>query len=125
VSDPSEALATPIEVIDDPASEAGMERIGRLVADRGVESVVVGLPVSLSGEEGQQAAEVRRFVEELGKLLPVPIDTYDERFTTKLAEGDEGRAPEDSRAAGHLLTSYLRSREAGGQNSPAGDPGPR
>jgi putative holliday junction resolvase len=111
VSDPSEALATPIEVIDDPASEAGMERIGRLVADRGVESVVVGMPVSLSGEEGQQAAEVRRFVEQLGTVLAVPIETYDERFTTKLAQGDEGRAPEDSRAAAHLLTSYLRSRE--------------
>jgi putative pre-16S rRNA nuclease len=123
VSDPSEALATPIDVIDDPASEAGMAKIGQLVAERGVESVVVGLPVSLSGEEGRQAAEVRRFVEELGKLLPVPIMTYDERYTTKLAEGDEGRAPEDSRAAAHLLTSYLRSRETGGQGPPgAGSP---
>jgi len=111
VSDPSETLATPIEVIEDPASDKGMERIGRLVTDRGVESIVVGLPVSLSGEEGQQASEVRQFVDELGKTLAVPIQTYDERFTTKLAEGDEGRAPEDSRAAAHLLTSYLRSRE--------------
>lgn len=111
VSDPSETLATPIDVIEDPDSENGMAMIGRLVADHGIESVVVGLPVSLSGDEGKQAVEVRRFVDELGKVLAVPITTYDERFTTKLAAGDQGRAPEDSRAAAHLLTSYLRSLE--------------
>jgi putative Holliday junction resolvase len=111
VSDPSETLATPIEVVEDPASEAGMEKIGRLIADRGIESVVVGLPVSLSGDEGHQAFEVRQFVEKLAKSLAVPVATYDERFTTKLAAGDEGRAPEDSRAAAHLLTSFLRSRQ--------------
>jgi putative Holliday junction resolvase len=111
VSDPSETLATPIEVVDDPGSDAGMTKIGRLVADRGIESVVVGLPVSLSGDEGQQALEARAFVEKLGKVLAVPIATYDERFTTKLAADDEGRAPEDSRAAAHLLTSFLRSRK--------------
>jgi putative Holliday junction resolvase len=113
LSDPSGTLATPIDVIEDPASEDGLAEIARLVTERGVESVVVGLPVGLSGNEGPQAVEVRQFVERLGKLLPVPVETYDERFTTKLAEGDRGSAPEDSRAAAHLLTSYLRARESG------------
>jgi putative Holliday junction resolvase len=113
VSDPSGTLATPIEVIEDPDSEQGMAAIARLVTDREVEQVVLGLPVGLSGAEGTQAAEVRRFAERLAMVLSVPIETYDERFTTKLAEGDEGRAPEDSRAAAHLLTDYLRAREAG------------
>jgi putative pre-16S rRNA nuclease len=48
-------------------------------------------------------------VHRLRDALSVPVETYDERFTTKLAEADQGRAPEDSRAAAHLLTSYLRS----------------
>jgi putative Holliday junction resolvase len=113
LSDPSGTLATPIEVIEDPDSEEGMAAIARLVAERGVESVVLGLPVSLTGAEGAQAAEVRGFAERLGAVLSVPIETYDERFTTKLAEGGEGLAPEDSRAAAHLLTDYLRAREAG------------
>jgi putative pre-16S rRNA nuclease len=113
ISDPSGTLATPIEVIEDPASEDALAEIARLVAERGVEEVVVGLPVGLSGREGPQALEVRRFVERLGTVLPVPIETYDERFTTRLAEADEGRAPEDSRAAAHLLTGYLRARESG------------
>jgi putative holliday junction resolvase len=118
LSDPSGTLATPIDVIQNPASDDGLAAIARLVGERGVESVVVGMPVGLSGSEGPQAREVRQFVEQLGKLLAVPVETYDERFTTKLAEGDEGRAPEDSRAAAHLLTSYLRARETGSTHAP-------
>jgi putative Holliday junction resolvase len=111
VSDPSETLATPIDVIEDPDSDDGIAELARLVEERGVEAVVVGLPVSLSGNEGPQAVEVRQFVDRLDKVLSVPVETYDERFTTKLAESEEGRAPADSRAAAHLLTTYLRSRE--------------
>jgi putative Holliday junction resolvase len=113
LSDPSCTLASPIEVIDAPGSDEGIARIARLVADRGVESVVVGLPVGLSGREGMQALEVREFAERLAAVLPVPVDTYDERFTTKLAENVGGRAPADSRAAAILLESYLRAREPG------------
>jgi putative Holliday junction resolvase len=109
VSDPSGTLATPVDVVADPRSDEGIAEIARMVAEREVDSVVVGLPVSLSGDEGQQAMEVRAFVDRLRETLSVPVETYDERFTTKLAEADEGRAPEDSRAAAHLLTSYLRS----------------
>lgn len=117
LSDPSGTLATPIDVIEDPASEAGMSKLARLVAERDVESVVVGLPVGLAGREGPQAQEARQFTERLRAALPVPVETYDERFTTRLARSSEGSAPEDSRAAAHLLTSYLRARESG---SPTG-----
>ena len=110
LSDPSQTLATPIEVVEDPDSDAGMAAIARLVADREVGSVVVGLPVSLSGEEGRQAQEARGFADRLRSALPVPVATYDERFTTKLASTGGGTAPEDSRAAAHLLESYLRAR---------------
>jgi putative Holliday junction resolvase len=109
LSDPSGTLATPIEAIEDPASDDGLAQIARLVADREVESVVVGLPVSLSGREGTQAREARGFAGRLQAILPVAVETYDERFTTKLAEGVGGTAPEDSRAAAHLLESYLRA----------------
>jgi putative holliday junction resolvase len=113
VSDPSGTLATPIDVVEDPDSERGMRTLERLVAERGVEAVVVGLPIGLSGREGPQALEARRFAEKLAGVLSVPVQTFDERFTTKLAERDEGRAPQDSRAAAHLLTGYLRAREGG------------
>ena len=117
LSDPTGALATPIGVVENPGSEDGMAEIARLVADREAEQVVVGMPVSLSGEEGPQALETRAFAERLAALLHVPVETYDERFTTKLAAAEQGRAPEDSRAAAALLESYLRSRERGARQA--------
>jgi putative Holliday junction resolvase len=110
VSDPTEVLATPLESISDPSSEQGLAEIARLVAERGVEEVVVGLPVSLSGEEGAQAAEAREFAARLEARLDVPVTTFDERYTTALARRTPGRLPEDSRAAAHLLESYLSAR---------------
>jgi putative Holliday junction resolvase len=69
--------------------------------------VVVGLPLTLRGEHGLQAKETEAFVSELRSVLDVPVETYDERFTTTLAARGTGTAPEDARAAAHLLESYL------------------
>jgi putative holliday junction resolvase len=107
LSDPTGELATPIDAVLEPASDRGLEEIARLVEERGVEEVVVGLPVRLSGAEGPQAAEARAFASRLGERLPVAVTTFDERYTTALARRTPGRLPEDSRAAAHLLESYL------------------
>ena len=72
--------------------------------------MLVGLPVSLSGEEGRQAKEVRDFVTRLSERVDVPVRTWDERFTTKLAQTTPGRSSEDSRAAAHLLQGYLEAQ---------------
>jgi putative Holliday junction resolvase len=72
--------------------------------------VIVGLPTTLRGEEGEQARLSREFAEELAGLLDVPVETYDERLTTRMADRSarEGaRADRDSLAAAHLLESYL------------------
>ena len=110
ISDPTGTLATPLSSVPpDPAA------IVRLVAEHQAERVVVGLPVSLSGEEGSQARLSRAFAAELGDLLDVPVETYDERLTTKMATETArrgARADEDSLAAAHLLESYLASRGA-------------
>jgi putative Holliday junction resolvase len=110
VSDPTGVLATPLEAIPDPGSDRGLREIALLVKERGVEEVVVGLPVSLSGEEGSQAKETRGFAARLEERLDVPVTTFDERFTTALARRTPGRGSEDSRAAAHLLESYLSAR---------------
>jgi putative holliday junction resolvase len=110
VSDPTGTLARPLPAIADPLSDRGLAEIVRLVAEQGAECVVVGLPVSLYGEEGAQAAEARSFAGRLAASLSVPVETFDERFTTRLAERTPGRAAQDSRAAAHLLESYLARR---------------
>jgi putative holliday junction resolvase len=115
VSDATGTLARPLAVVERAASEAGLRRIAELVAAEGAERVVVGLPLTLRGEHGAQAEETARFVDALRGLVSVPVEAFDERFTTALAaSGPSSRAPEDARAAAHLLESYLAwtSREA-------------
>jgi putative holliday junction resolvase len=107
ISDPLGTIATPLDPIAAPASDDGLQQIAALVTENDVERVVVGLPVSLSGEEGLQAAETRRFVERLAGVITVPVETYDERFTSTLARRTPGASSEHSRAAAHLLNEYL------------------
>jgi putative Holliday junction resolvase len=106
VSDPTGALARPLCIVERAASEAGLERLRELIRAESPERVVVGLPLTLRGERGEQARETERFAEVLRATAGVPVELFDERFTTDLAEGG-GSAPEDARAAAHLLTSYL------------------
>jgi putative Holliday junction resolvase len=110
LSDPTGTLARPLCVIERAGTEAGLARLRELVRDEGAERVVVGLPLTLRGERGEQAAETERFVERLRAALDVPVDTFDERFTTALAGPGEG---EDARAAAHLLAGYLEREGRG------------
>lgn len=114
VSDATGSIARPLEVVERAATRDGLARLQLIVREQGAEHVVVGLPLTLRGERGSQAAETEAFVEALRSVLNVPVETYDERFTTVLAGGRAGRAPEDARAAAHLLESYLaRTRKSG------------
>lgn len=111
VSDPTGILATPIEAVSDPASDAGLERIAALVRDRGIERVVVGLPLRLDGGESTQTAEARGFADVLRERLGgTAVELFDERLTSRLARRTPGRAGEDSRAAAHLLEGWLAAR---------------
>ena len=112
ISDPTGVLATPIEPVLRPMSRRGLKRLRALVNELGVDRVVVGLPLSLSGADSEQTVETRAFAEALGRELTIPVELYDERFTTRLAERSGGTASEDSRAAAHLLESWLAARPA-------------
>jgi putative holliday junction resolvase len=115
VSDPTGVVARPLGVVDKAATDAGLARLAELVEAEQAERVVVGLPLTLRGEAGTQAAETLRFVEALSRRVRVPVETFDERFTTALAGAAPApRAPEDARAAAHLLESYLTWTSAGG-----------
>jgi putative holliday junction resolvase len=107
VSDPTGQVARPLCVVARAATDSGIARVVELVRDEGAERVVVGLPVTLAGEHGEQAQETERFVEALRSALDVPVESFDERFTTDLADQSGTRAPRDAAAAAHLLSSYL------------------
>jgi putative Holliday junction resolvase len=116
VSDPTGTLARPLCVVERAATEPGLRRLSELVRDEGAECVVVGLPLTMRGTRGEQARVTERFVEALRAVVDVPVESFDERFTTDLAERNGASdTPEDARAAAHLLADYLEwsSRRAG------------
>src|SRR4029079_2139963 len=113
VSDPTGTLATPLAAVERPDTKRGLAALARLVEDQGAERVLVGLPLTMRGEEGEQAERARTFAERLERRISVPVELHDERLTTRLAERTGGEGDADSRAAAHLLESYLASTRAG------------
>src|SRR3954453_2618988 len=108
ISDPTGTLATPIDVVERPATRRGLARLADLVREREVERVVVGLPVTLRGTDSDQTREARAFADALTERVAVPVELYDERFTTAIAARSAGdTTAEDSRAAAVLLEDWL------------------
>ena len=112
VSDETGTIARPLAVVERATSKPGLEQIASIVRAENAARVIVGLPLTLRGERGSQAQETEAFVEMLRAALDVPVETYDERFTTAIATHASGAAPEDARAAAHLLESYLGWKSA-------------
>jgi putative Holliday junction resolvase len=112
VSDPSGTLARPLEPVLRPASKVGLRQIAALAHELGAERIVVGLPVSLRGGDSPQTRETRQFADRLAAVTPLPVELYDERFTTSLAQQAGGEASLDSRAAAVLLDEWLNVQRA-------------
>jgi putative Holliday junction resolvase len=109
ISDPTGTLVRPLGVVEPPDPSA----VARLAEAEAAELVVVGLPLSLDGSEGAQAAAARAFGAALAERVSIPVETYDERLTTRMADAtarDGARAPADALAAAHLLESFLDAR---------------
>jgi len=103
VSDPTGVVARPLCVVQ----RADIDEIATLVQEQAVEQVIVGHPLTLRGERGEQARAAERFAKALRAALDVPVVLFDERFTTDLAQQTPSSSSEDARAAAHLLSSYL------------------
>jgi len=106
VTDPTGLVARPAGVVQRAATESGFRRLLAVIGEEEPDLVVVGMPLTLRGEHGEQARETQAFAERLRGELDIPVETYDERFTSVLADGD------DARAAAHLLSSFLEWRSA-------------
>jgi putative Holliday junction resolvase len=122
ISDPTGTIARPLGVIEPPDPRS----VAELAAEHDAELVVVGLPLSLSGGEGAQAAKALAFRDDLAAILGVPVKTYDERLTTRLAERSAragAAAPPDALAAAHLLETFLASPREPHEPGSGGEPG--
>jgi putative Holliday junction resolvase len=108
-------IASPYDVVPNAADV--YDNIGGIVTDTGVGKIIVGLPVTLSGDEGAAAEAARAFAETLAESVDVPVELFDERLTTRAAEramreGGAGRRKikekADAVAAALLLETYLQ-----------------
>ena len=104
VSDPTGTIARPVGVVAKVNEGKGFDELVALIRDEEPGLVVVGMPLTLRGEEGEQARETTAFVERLRAAVAARVDMWDERFTSVLADGD------DAKAAAHLLSSFLEWR---------------
>jgi putative Holliday junction resolvase len=123
MSDPTRVLASPLTTLKAQPRPRAIEQIIALARDYEVAEIVVGLPLTLSGEVGPQAHAVQQFAEELGKMLSLPLRLFDERLTTVAAERmmlDLGMKPEqrkariDEVAASIILQDFLDARREKG-----------
>jgi putative Holliday junction resolvase len=119
VSDPTGLLARPITIIARKGMAADVAALTKLVSSEMAQKVVAGLPLSLDGSLGPQAAKVKYLLDALAPALGVPLETWDERFSTstarelRLAAGmkkKKRQAPDDAAAAAVILQSYLDER---------------
>src|SRR5205814_45888 len=128
VSAPSGTIARPLGVVERAATDAGLRRLAELIQAEEAERVVVGLPLTLRGEHGAQAQETEVFVEALRAAVNVPVESFDERFTTGLAArvGSDD-APEDAGANGAAGDRRRKDRPARAREEAAarGRPLPR
>jgi len=129
LSDPTQTLARSLLVLDRRDDKEALKRVAALVREQGVERVVVGYPLSLRGDVGPQAERVGRFARALARVLEVPVEMWDERYSTVDAErilreqgigGRKRRQRVDATAAAVILQSYLdaqaqRRSERGGE----------
>jgi putative Holliday junction resolvase len=121
ISDELRLLAHPLETI--PANKNAVDRIAKIVSDRKINKVVIGIPLHLRGQVGESADEALALTARLRSRLPCPVETWDERLTTVAAERalqDAGKKTRKTRgiidqvAAQMILQGYLdRERHVG------------
>lgn len=116
MSDPLGIIASPLTKIDSTVTRTAIAAIVELVHKHEVERIIAGLPYSLDGSMGPQAHRVANFINKLSKRLDIPIETWDESYTTVAAEGkmleagirkDKRKKQIDAAAAALILQEYL------------------
>jgi putative Holliday junction resolvase len=113
ISDEEGMLATPLGVLERRSFAEDVARLATIVREQRAERLVVGLPRTLAGEIGPQARRVLRWAERMGRALGLPLEYWDERFSTleaaeRLAHRRPRRRPPlDAAAAAVILQDYL------------------
>ncbi|MPZ24067.1 MAG: Holliday junction resolvase RuvX [Dehalococcoidia bacterium] len=116
ISDPGCTFALPYTVIDDRDMRRSARRVAEIAAAEEISRIIVGLPVSLSGDEGPAARAAREYSRRLGGQTDVPLEFFDERLSTVDAQASlreagastrKTRGLVDAHAAAVILQTYI------------------
>lgn len=123
ISDPEDKIALPAGTLESQGRKKDLAAIASMARERGVDAVVIGLPLHMNGREGPEAAAARRFAAGIEEALSLPVTLLDERWTTveadrALQEGGrrsrkKRKAVIDTLAATLLLRSFLERHAQG------------
>lgn len=119
VSDPAGVLARPLAVVERVGAPRGMAQLLAILSEEAPDLVLVGLPLLADGSRGRQADSALAFAGRLRAACDIPIETEDERFTTRIAQRKGGEAALDARAAAVLLQDWLDRRAPAGSDEPS------
>lgn len=110
LSDESGAVARPLQIVKHVSRETDAETIARIAAEKDAKSIVVGLPTDSEGRVGHQARKVQRWAEALKQATAIPVEFWDESFSSQEAESlshHKRGEPNDAQAAAVMLQNYL------------------
>lgn len=121
VSDRTGTLVSPFKTIVRTSRNALFDELQEIIQNESIETVVVGLPLSLDGEDTLTTRQARNFAESLGRRIEQPIHLMDERLTSAEAEeelnaaglyGKKRKMALDSQAAVIILRSWIESGQS-------------
>jgi putative Holliday junction resolvase len=118
ISDETRTLARPLLTIQRASKKDDFARLGAVCAEHQIDRIIAGLPKTLRNEEGPQARRIRRYVDELRAAVNIPVEFWDERFSSvdaaeRLAASSRkarGKGAIDSAAAAIILQEYLNEQ---------------
>ncbi len=122
ISDPMRIVAQGMETISYHSFDQLWQKIAEIFSSHDIERVIVGSPINLNGSESAMSADIRDFVGQLQERFRVPVEFWDERFTSKTAQEtlhqmgkspSKNRAKVDKIAAVLILQGYLDRESAG------------
>ena len=111
ITDKGGKIALPLSVAKD------IDEVVRVIKERGVEKIIVGMPLSLKGKRGRMAKKTEVFIEELRKRVDIPVEEWDERFSTKEALRIGNKENKDAIAAAIILQSYIEGKDEARRNN--------
>ena len=116
VSDRSFSIATPLNTVSRKGTKKDLPKIKEFLNEYNIGGFIVGLPLSLDGNENEQTSKIRKFSIELQSFFSVPFEFWDERYSSdiifkELRKSDFSsskiKKKLDQQSAAYILQGYL------------------